>query len=217
MNRQQPLFSIAAAPSRRSLDPSRWARGSLLTLAALGAVVLGIALGLMLTAAAVRSDAIGTRRIGPWRVFTDVGTPAIDPYLRARMALNGAVPLAAAQGLTAVAQRDSDGHGLDGRCSYRLSGTMPPAQFWTLEAANPAGRPFDNRAGRQSFASDDVLWDGSGQTVIALSPIATAGNWLPLPGSGPIAVVLRLYDTALTTGTAGREAAWPMIERLGCP
>ena len=77
---------------------SPWVRRLGTALAALVAVALGTALGLVLTAAAIRSDAIGTGRAGPWRLFTDVGTPAVNPYLRARQARIGDIPLAAAQG-----------------------------------------------------------------------------------------------------------------------
>lgn len=204
------------APPRTAA--SRWLRRGGGALAALGAVALGTALGLALTAAAIRSDAIGTVRAGPWRLFTDVGTPAVNPYLQARAARVGNVPLAAAQGLTATAREDDAGAALDGRCRYRVSGPVPAAQFWTLEAADLSGQPFSNAAERQAFTSADILRDGAGRFTVALSPGAEPGNWLPLPGAGRFLLVLRLYDTALMSGAAAgaREASWPTVEALGC-
>lgn len=200
------------------VSASDWGRRVITALAAFGAVGTGTALGLLLTAAAIRSDAIGTMHVGPWRVFTDVGTPAVNPYLRARAARLGDIPLAAAQGLTATARRDDAGNALDGRCRYRLSGPVPPAQFWTLEAADLTGHPFDNAAGRHGFTATDVLRDADGRFAITLSPDARPGNWLPLPGTGRFMLVLRLYDTGLTNGGAAvaRTATWPAIEALGC-
>lgn len=186
--------------------------------AAILAIGLGLGLGILLTAAAVRSDAIGTKRIGAWRLFTDVGSPAIDPYQRARMARTGEVPLASAEGLMAEARDDSAGQPLDGQCSYRLSGPVPPARFWTVEAASTTGLPFPNPAGREAFTSADVLRDISGHFAITLAPTVEPGNWLPLPGAGHFAVTLRLYETALAgAGAAGTsQAGFPTITRVGC-
>lgn len=217
MFRRLPMPLLPAPTSFRPAA-RRWARRGGAALAALGAVGLGVCLGLLVTAAAIRSDAIGTVRVGPWRLFVDAGTPGINPYLRARQARVGNVPIAAAQGLTATARTDNAGAMLDARCRYRVSGPVPAAQFWTIEAADMSGRPFVNAAERQGFTSADVLRDLTGQFTVMLSPEATSGNWLPLPGTGHFLLVLRLYDTGLANGgTAGaREASWPSIEALGC-
>lgn len=213
-----PMPRLAALRDAPRVSSSVWARRVATVLAAFGAVGLGTAAGLALTAAAIRSDALGTARAGAWRLFTDAGTPAVNPYLRARAARIGDIPLAAAQGLTATARQDDAGHALDGRCRYRLSGPVPPAQFWTLEAADVGGHPFDNPAGRQGFTATDVLRDAEGRFTIELSPDARPGNWLPLPGAGRFMLVLRLYDTGLMSGGAAsaRSAVWPTIEAAGC-
>ena len=199
------------------VSSSGWARRVATALAAFGAVGLGTAAGLLITAATIRSDAIGTVRVGAWRVFTDAGTPAVNPYLRARAARLGDIPLAAAQGLTATARHDDAGQALDGRCRYRLNGPVPPAQFWTLEATDLTGHPFDNAAARHGFTATDVLRSADGRFTIDLSPDARPGNWLPLPGAGRFMLVLRLYDTGLTSGgAAAKSASWPTVEALGC-
>lgn len=213
-----PMPRLAPLRDLPRISGSSWVRRVATALAALGAVGLGTALGLLLTAAAIRSDAIGTLHVGDWRLFTDVGTPAVNPYLRARAARLGDIPLAAAQGLTATARRDDAGNVLDGRCRYRLAGSVPPSQFWTIEAADLAGHPFDNAAGRHGFTAADVLRGADGRFTVDLSPDARPGNWLPLPGAGRFMVMLRLYDTGLTSGgaAAAQSAAWPTIEALGC-
>ena len=213
-----PMPRLAPLRDMR-VSSSGWARRVATVLAAFGAVGVGTAAGLLLTAAAIRSDAIGTLRVGAWRLALDAGTPSVNPYVRARAARLGNIPLAAAQGLTATARYDDAGQALDGRCRYRLSGPVPAAQFWTLEAADLKGHPFDNAAERHGFTATDVLRGADGRFTIAMSPDASPGNWLPLPGAGRFMLVLRLYDTGLTSGgaAAARSAAWPTIEPLGCP
>jgi hypothetical protein len=182
------------------------------------AVALGAVIGVLSTAAAIRTESLGTRRAGAWRVFGDVGTPGINPYQHARMAHTGEIPLAAAQGLTLVARVDDGGQTLDSACTYRVSGPVPHARFWTLTAASTTGHPFPNPAGREAFTSTDVLRDIAGRAVVALSPTVQPGNWLPLPGTGHFALVLRLYDA----GMAGpgspiiNGASVPAIARVGC-
>lgn len=204
---------------RRRAASSGYAAGPLAVAGAAAiAVAMGLGLGVLATAAAVRSSGIGAGRIGPWRLFADAGTPAANPYGRARAARTGEIPLAAAEGLTILARRDSAGEALEGRCAYQLAGRMPPARFWSLAAASVGGQPFTNAAGRQAFTSADVLRDSAGAVAVAVAPTVQPGNWLPLPGSGRFVLVLRLYETGLTgMGSAGlHEADLPTITRTGC-
>lgn len=219
MSHARPLQShgLAPAPPRGSVAPSVWG-GLRVAVAAAVAIAIGAAAGLMLTAAAVRSDAVGSRHSGPWRLFDDVGSPAINPYQRARMAHTGEIPLASAQGLTLVARMDDTGKALDAACTYRVSGPFPHVGFWTLEAASTTGVPFLNPAMREAFTSADVLRDVAGRAVVTAAPAVQPGNWLPVPGAGHFELALRLYDAGLTgPGSPGMNALpLPSIARLGC-
>lgn len=196
-----------------------WVRRAGLTFAATICVGVGTILGLRLTNLAVQPDnQIGATQVGPWRFWPNVGRPDIDPYLRARYALSGEVPLAATEGLTAVARVDEDGRSLRRACRYRISGPVPAALFWTIEAAGEDGRPLENAARRYGFTASDVLRDSEGRFVIDAAASAKPGNWLPLSGSGRFILILRLYSASVSTSGArdGLALAFPSISLDDC-
>lgn len=185
---------------------------------ALGVLFVGLALGLAATSVVVgRGWDPGAVAVGPWVTRPKVGTTAIDPYSRAELARTGAVPLASSEGLSFTATTDDTGYRLLRTCSYRLSGDVPPARFWTLTAADPAGLALDDPARRTAFTSSGVVRDEAGRFTIELGPEVRPGNWLMLSGDGPLILTLRLYDTPLT-GNAGEIAGAPLpnIARQGC-
>jgi len=81
-------------------------------------------------------DGVGAIRIGQWTAFPDIGTPAADPYSKARVAREGVLALGRAEGLSFVAETDAAGDQLKRECSYRIEGGFPTARFWTLYAAD---------------------------------------------------------------------------------
>ena len=86
-------------------------------------LVLGVALGLALTWAAVeRGYGFGAVKAGPWTAWPRTGSPDADPYARAVLSRSAEIPLALAEGLTFTATSDSGGVPLDGACRYTLSG-----------------------------------------------------------------------------------------------
>jgi hypothetical protein len=56
-----------------------------------------------------RGVAFGAVSVGPWTAFPDRGTPAADPYSRARFARTGDLSLGQAEGIVFSARRDSGG------------------------------------------------------------------------------------------------------------
>jgi hypothetical protein len=203
---------IGHAPTRARTGPAA------LLVAVVIAVVLGVGLGAGITAYAVRLDTVGAVRAGPWRLLADAGTVDINPYLRAHYARTGEIPLVLAQGVTALADRDSAGGPLDRRCSYRVTSPVPPSVFWTLAAVDRHGKTFENPAHRRSFGADEIVRDAEGQFTIAVSAGVEPGNWLPLAGSGPFTLVLRLYGTRLSEPASSGARGYPMprIETVRC-
>jgi hypothetical protein len=93
-------------------------------------------------------DGVGAVAIGGWTAFPDIGTPNADPYSKARVARQGSLSLGRAEGLAFAAERDTGGALLRRECSYRIEGSTVPARFWTLYAADRAGRVVHARDGR---------------------------------------------------------------------
>lgn len=160
----------------------------------------------------------GAVRSGPWTAWPDSGTADADPYARAIFARDGRLPLAGATGLAFLADKDDTGDGLDGRCSYGLSGPTPQAQFWTLTPLDRAGQSRAGAAQRAGFTSAEVVRDASGGFTIVLGRTVQSGNWLPLTGNGPFQLMLTFYDTPLTAALNAGSAppALPGIAKLSC-
>ena len=181
-------------------------------------VALGVALGLTATYFAVdRGVEFDAVRAGPWIGWPNTGSRDADPYTRAARARNGDTPLGVTEGLAFFARVDSDGRDLDPRCDYKVGGATPPARFWTLTAMTPRGEPIETLTEKHGFTSSEVARDARGDFTIAVSREARPGNWLPIAPHLPFVLMLRLYDTAVssTFGTLdGRQM--PEVKREGC-
>lgn len=184
----------------------------------LAIALLGLALGLAATAIVLaRGWDPGAVSIGPWITHPRIGTTAIDPYAQAELARSGAVPMSASEGLGFTATTDDTGYRLLRTCTYRLSGGVPPARFWTLTATDRDGHSIDAAGQRSAFSSTTVVRDAAGRFTIEVGPEARPGNWLALSGDGPLTLTLRLYDTPLTGNIADvAGAALPGIARGPC-
>src|SRR3954452_13979006 len=78
-----------------------------------------------------RGTNFGAITIGAWTARPRSGTSEIDPYSRASVARSGELPIGTGDGITFIAATDDKGRTLDGRCDVVLSGSTPPARFWT--------------------------------------------------------------------------------------
>jgi hypothetical protein len=154
--------------------------------------------------------------VGPWGAWPSAGGPDADPYSVALLARTGEVPLGAGEGLAFTATHDSAGDLLSGRCDYMVEGRTPPARLWTLTAYDAEGRLMDNAARRAGFHSREVLRKPDGSIQIALSPSVKPGDWLPIARTADISLVLRLYDTPLTTATEFTDIDMPAIRKGAC-
>ncbi|RIK87171.1 MAG: DUF1214 domain-containing protein [Hyphomicrobiales bacterium] len=164
-----------------------------------------------------RDFGFGTVTIGNWTAFPDHGTPAADPYSRARFSREADLALGRAEGLVFTARRDSDGRPLLLECRYRIHGSLPPARFWTLYARDADHRVITVEGGRAPALHSLALLRGPDNTVATtVSRHAAPGNWLAVAGSGPFSLVLTLYDTAITSSARIAEVELPGITREGC-
>lgn len=180
------------------------------------AIVLAVTLGLASAAVAINQRAnAGAASFGPWVARTGEAAGQADPYARAAAAATVDLPLGTAEGLAFVAAEDSERRTLDAGCSYTITGRALPARLWTLTAYDGAGLLMSNPSQRNGFHSRNLVRAPDGSFVIAVAASPQPGNWLPVSGDG-LLLVLRLYDTPLTTGLAPDDLALPAIERGDC-
>lgn len=185
----------------------------------LAALVAGILGGLGLTAWSIEQPpTFGVVQLGPWQSRPRIGTAEADPYAKAVMAARGDVPMGAAEGLMLTTRQDSQGRALNGRCRYRVSGSVPGAGYWTLTVHRPDGSTAETRGLRAGFTSQEVVRFEGKPAEIILSATAQPGNWLPLEQGEGFVLVLRLYDTQLSASVHSIENdTVPAIQREGCP
>jgi hypothetical protein len=164
-----------------------------------------------------RGTAFGALKIGAWVALPKTGTAGADPYARASIARSGQLPTGLGDGVAFTAQTDDNDKPLDGRCDVLLSGTTPTARFWTVTLYTPSGQLVANSVNRFGFTSQELTRNADGTFQIAITPRASAGNWLPTGGVERYLLMLRLYDTAVGVSTrAGKEVPMPTLKVEHC-
>lgn len=183
-------------------------------------LIFVIGLGLGATSAwysIQKSHGIGAINIGQWSAWPFVGGSAVDPYTGAKVVTDGTLPLGAAEGLAFEATSDEEGDSLRLECNYTLEGITPPAKLWTLVAYNENGSVIQPGPGGQfSKYSGNTLRYSDGSFRIAVGNTPSAGNWISTSGNGNYKLVLRLYDTPVTSTSGLIDPTMPRIIRSGC-
>ena len=180
------------------------------------AVFTGVLLGLVTTIHVLDRDTFGVV-VGPWNGTAHEGAADADPYALAATARSGLLPLGTAEGLTFVASTDSSGKAFAPDCTYVVQGPMPAARFWTLSLLTPRGFPIANPAGRYGFTSAEVMREMDNPVRITIAPTARPGNWLPTGDARSYVLMLRLYDTGLSTvGAVVDAASMPSVSKKEC-
>lgn len=182
-------------------------------------VTLVVALGLGAASvwyALESRQGIGAVAVGGWVARPDLGTPDADPYSRARIAREGVLALGRAEGVPFVVERDSSGAPLRAECAYVIEGSVPPARFWTLFAVDSARRNLKAEDGRPAAIQSYSLARAADNSVsVSVGRRPKPGNWLLVDASGPMTLVLTLYDTPIS-GTEIAALAMPQVLRIGC-
>lgn len=159
-----------------------------------------------------RADALGALNAGKWVAYPEAGTDRADPYTRARIARNAALPLAPAEGLVFTRRSDEADNPLRAECQYVLAGRLPSARFWTLHVASlSTTTSMADTERRAALHSRALLRQPDGSIRITIGPKIRAGNWLPVSGEGPFRLVLSLYDTPLGSGTSITPLGMPTM------
>ncbi|NKB51660.1 MAG: DUF1214 domain-containing protein [Rhizobiaceae bacterium] len=184
-----------------------------------------------------KNHGFGTLTIGQWTAWPQAGSINADPYSKAKVAADGDVPLGAAEGIAFHAIADQRGNTLRRNCQYKLSGLTPPARLWTLAAHDLDDRALFKSDGRSSnLVSRELLRESNGQFVIFAGPELASKNWLEIDrgdennvssggdqngGSGgtrrePFKLILRLYDSPVTSAGREADASMPTVTLIGC-
>ncbi len=163
-----------------------------------------------------RGAVFGTVTVGAWTAWPASGRPDADPYAVAWLARTGEVPLGSGEGIAFTATSDSGSAPLTAACNYTVRGQTPAARLWTIAAypaGNASGAPMPDRSSTNSRV---VVRAPDGSFAIALSTEVSPGNWIPLQAGRGFKLVLRLYDTPVTTGGRITDMVLPEILRGGC-
>ncbi len=181
------------------------------------ALVLAVTIGVSTAWYAVEHGFIfGAVTAGAWTAWPTAGSADADPYSLATLARTGEVPLGAGEGIAFTAEDDSAGEPLSGTCTYEVAGQTPAARLWTLTAYDSDGRLMVDAARRSGFHSREIVRQPDGSFVITVSPEVAPGNWLPVARVAHFRLVLRLYDTPLTTGSRIADLTMPAIRKDRC-
>lgn len=184
----------------------------------LAVALCGIALGGASAWYSIQSiHGFGAIRSGPWAAFPFAGQSEVDPYTIAKSVAEGSVPIGATEGLAFEAITDSAGDALQMNCSYVLEGKTPPSKLWTLVAYQPGGDPAEaSPGGRPALYSGSILHFADGSFRVAISSLPEPGNWMGITGKSRFRLVLRLYDTPITSSSGLIAPVMPKIERKQC-
>lgn len=181
-------------------------------------LVIAFGGGIYATQYAIRySTGFGAITVGAWQAFPKAQTTDADPYARNHRAKAGQLLLGSAEGLVFSAVNDSNGDSLDPQCDYVVSGTIPTARYWVLNAANADNKPLIAGKGLPSaYSSWNALYKNDGSIEFIISAAAQPGNWLAVPANGRFKLILTLLDTPAAGNSGLIDLAMPSIEKRGC-
>lgn len=181
-------------------------------------IVIGFFLGGFTAHYSIRqAHGVGAINVGSWSAWPFVGGVEIDPYTSARGTANGTLPLGAAEGLAFEASEDSNGETLDRECQYQIVGKTPPSRVWTLAAYSNDGELLEtSRSQYAANHSGNIIRYPDGSFEIKMSNRPSSGNWMPMEGKGDFKLILRLYDTPITSNSGVIDPIMPQVNKLEC-
>jgi len=190
---------------------------------ALFGVVLGglCGLGAALAAGGILGPGLslgGQINASGWTSDWTIGSQAANPWTRARVARHGLLALTKEEAVYFTRTSDEAGEPLTEACTYRVSGSAMPAQWWSVTLYNSESYLPDNTDDALSYDLTDALQGAAPDWsfTIATQP-APEGGWVSSRRAGTFDLTLRLYKPAPEL-IADPESvlAPPRVEKLGC-
>jgi len=152
---------------------------------------------------------------GPWRTSLFAGSSEAGPYLRAYIAVHGLLALSREETIYYSAADDSEGHALDGNCSYQLEWRDPPTRWWSITAYGPDDFLIPNPADRYSVSMNSVVRRSDGTFAVTLSKKQVGADWIPV-AAGRFDLTIRLYNPQGTVVADPAQVQLPAIRRESC-
>ena len=158
----------------------------------------------------------GDIEIDGWRSDFAIGSEAADPYTRARVARHGLLGLAKSEAVYFTRTSDNDGRPLSEACTYRLSGSAMPADWWSITLYNGESFLPDNTDKALSVDATQ-LGTGSWQAIVSAKRPEEGTAWVSSKAAGNFDLTLRLYVPSDALLEAPENILTPpVIERLSC-
>jgi hypothetical protein len=180
-------------------------------------ILLGLGGGAAFAVHQVRSADLGRQVTnGPWSTNTDNGTKDASALSRARVALFGLLALPAKEAMYFTARVDSEGAPLRGNCTYRVSGGVMDARWWSITLYKGEGWLVKNEANRWSVAGDAPQRDAQGNWSFTVSPVKSEGEWLPTGDAPQFDLTLRTYHPQGALLNDPAKATLPTIKKESC-
>lgn len=183
----------------------------------MGAVALGLLLGVGSAALLVRGGHFGGRSYDGWAGDPRVGSAAADPWTRAMVAKSGLLALNKAETIYFTRYKDEGGRPLDAGCAYDLQGGAMPARWWsvTLYAADDyLARNGDAAA---SVDATRAHLGADGRWSARIGPArAAAADWISTRNAGRFSLTLRLYNPTPAAAADFGAVPFPKLRRLSC-
>lgn len=157
---------------------------------------------------------------GGWKSDWTIGSPAANPWTRARIARHGLLALSKEEAVYFTRNTDDDGRRLSEACTYRVTGSALPALWWSLTLYDETSYLPRNTDGALSY--DRTAADAAGTSEAWSFKIApqrpdSGGAWVSSRGGGAFDLTLRLYKPSPELIAEPEETLpAPSIARLSC-
>ncbi len=187
--------------------------------------ILGLGLGSGVISALWMSGLIGGKALdsfadinaGGWRSDWSIGSPAADPYLRARVARHGLLALSKKEAVYFTRNVDDEGEPLRQDCQYELSGGGQDAMWWSITLYDGDSRLPMNTDNALSIDATKVGGAETWRAMIAPVKPQDAPYWLSSNHAGQFDLMIRLYrPSKAVLDDPETNINPPRIQRLGC-
>ncbi|MFN7054618.1 DUF1214 domain-containing protein [Hyphomonas sp.] len=157
---------------------------------------------------------------GGWKSDWTIGSPAANPWTRARVARHGLLALSKEEAVYFTRNTDDTGERLQEACTYRVTGIALPALWWSLtlyDATSFLPQNSDNALSFDRTDADTARMGEAWSFLIAPERPDAGGPWVSSRAAGNFDLTLRLYKPAPDLIAAPLETLPPpAITRLSC-